>query len=367
MIFNPLRWLIVNQIPRHHRQMLLPEWGQNGQERIARGHVAIVGMGALGCGIADVLARAGVGTLTIVDRDVVEITNLQRQTLYTSEDAAIGLPKVQAAERRLLAIDPSLSVRSHAVDLTHLNVNEVIEKSVQVVLDGTDNFATRYLLNDVCVERGVPLCYGGVIATRGMQATLTPGEDAATGACLRCLFEEPPAAGTTPTCDTAGVLGSVVSIVAATQATDALKLLLGRQDLLSRTLLEFDLWANQRRRVDIRGTKRSDCPCCGVHGIREFLTGRGGEEPPHLCGQNAVQISGNRKGIRVDLESLSERLASHGRVTGSKVFVRLECASAMSGWNEAAVITVFADGRAIVKGTEDAAQARSLYAKLIGM
>lgn len=347
--------------------MLLPDWGQEGQDRIARGHVAIVGMGALGCGIADLLARAGVGTLTIVDRDVVEITNLQRQTLYTNEDAAAGLPKVQAAQNRLLAIDPGLTVRSHAVDLTHLNVNQTIEKSVQVVLDGTDNFATRYLLNDLCVERGIPLCYGGVIATRGMQATITPSEITETGACLRCVFEEPPPAGTTPTCDTVGVLGPAVSIVAAAQATEALKILLGHQHLLSRSLLEFDLWSNQRRRVDLRGSKRVDCPCCGVHGKREFLSGRNGDAPPHLCGQLAVQVPGNPSGTKIDLESLAQRLASHGRVTGSKVFVRLEQASALPGWKNAAVITVFADGRAIVKGTEDVTQAKGLYAKLIGM
>lgn len=354
-------------MPRHHRQTLLPDWGQVGQQRLARGHVAIVGMGALGCGVADLLARAGVGTLTIVDRDVVEVTNLQRQTLYTNEDAILGLPKVHASQKRLLAIDPGLNVHSHAVDLTHVNVNQVIDVSVQVILDGTDNFATRYLLNDLCVERRIPLCYGGVIATRGMQATLTPRDDAETGACLRCLFEEPPPAGTTPTCDTAGVLGPVVSIVAAAQATDALKILLGQESTLSRTLLEFDLWANQRRRLDLRHSKRTDCPCCGVHGMREFLAGRGGESPPHLCGQLAVQIPGNPSGTKIDLESLALRLASHGHMTGSGFFIRLECANSPAGWRHPPVLTIFSDGRAIVKGTEDIVQARALYAKLIGM
>lgn len=358
----------VSDFARYHRQMLLPGWGHAGQERLQRSHAAIVGLGALGSGIADMLSRAGVGTLTLIDRDVVELTNLQRQTLYTTQDAAQGIPKAQAAKERLESINPEIRIDAHATDLTHRNVEALIPGSVDVILDGTDNFATRYLLNDVCVKRGTPLCYGGVIATHGMQATLTPGKPEPHGACLRCMFEEPPPAGSTPTCDTAGVLGPVVGIVAAAQAADALKILLGQEHLLSHSLLEFDIWASQRRRLDLSGSRRTDCPCCGMHAKLEFLNGeREGAEAPHLCGQNAVQIPGSPGGTRVNLESLGTRLASHGVITGSGMFVRLECAQIPGGWKDQPVLTVFSDGRAIIKGTSDPAQARTLYARLIGV
>jgi len=347
--------------------MLIPGWGEAGQSRLAASHVAIVGMGALGCTIADLLTRAGVGTLTIIDRDVVELTNLQRQTLYTESDANAGIPKVQAALNRMLAIDSGITVHAHAADLTAHNIRNLIPTSVQAIVDGTDNFTTRYLLNDLCVERGTPLCYGGVIATRGMQATLMPGRSPSTGACLRCLFEDPPPAGSTPTCDTAGVLGPVVAIVAAAQAADTLKILLGQSEALSCSLLEFDIWQNQRRRLDLSAARRTDCPCCGTSGRGEFLDGTtGSEDAPHLCGQNAVQIPGGQGQKGLNLESLSQRLASHGRVTGSALFIRVQCEQRPHGWSEDPILTVFRDGRAIVKGTSDPVQARTLYAQLIG-
>lgn len=370
MLFGPFDSHYAFQVPespRHHRQMLIPGWGPEGQARIASSHVAIIGMGALGCSIADALTRAGVGTITIVDRDVVELTNLQRQTLYTDADAQGGLPKVQAAQQRMREIDPAITVHAHAADLTRHNIRELIPTTVRVVVDGTDNFTTRYLLNDLCVERGTPLCYGGVIATRGMQATLTPGRHADSGACLRCLFEDPPPAGSTPTCDTAGVLGPVVSIVASAQAADTLKLLLDRSDALSKSLLEFDIWQNQRRRLDISTAKRTDCPCCGSGGRGEFLDGLiGSEDVPQLCGQNAVQIPGNLDRPHLNLETLASRLASHGSVTKSGMFVRLHSQHCPTGWSELPVITVFRDGRAIIKGTNDPIQARTLYSQLIG-
>lgn len=345
---------------RYHRQMLLPEVGELGQDRLARGRVLIVGCGALGCAQADMLARAGVGHIRIVDRDVVEPTNLQRQTLYAEAD--LGKAKALAAAERLHAVNSGITIEPIAADVTSENARE-LARDAGVIVDGTDNFETRFLLNDVSVMLGVPYVYGGVIASRGMAATFVPGGGPHATPCLRCVLPEPPPAGSVPTCDTAGVLGPAVMIVAAQQATDALKVLLGRHDLLSGTLLEFDLFGNTRRRLrlaDLVGD-RSACRCCG-QGRFDFLDGGLAAAAQALCGRNAVQVT-PPPGARVELGALRERLSAHGPCALVGPLLKAD----VDGGAKRYGLTIFPDGRAIISGTDDPAEARSVYARLIGV
>lgn len=340
--------------------MLLPDWGDSGQARLTAARVLIVGCGALGCSLADLLVRAGVGHLTIVDRDVVELTNLQRQTLFDERDAAEGLPKAEAARRRLARINSQVEVRAVIADYTSRNA-ESLASAAQLFLDGTDNFETRYLLNDLAVKRNVPYIYGGAVGTRGMAMTIRPGRTP----CLRCVFEEPPPAGVAQTCDTAGVLGPMISFVAAHQATEAIKLLLGRDDLVLPALLDMDSWTNTIRRIDLSKSKRADCPCCGARRF-EFLDGDRSGHAAALCGQNAVQVapSGSEG---VDLAALSSRLSPHGVFALMPSLLIRGVLNSERGEGGAPIgLTVFADGRAIVKGTSKPDVARTLYARYIG-
>lgn len=358
-------------LPRHHRQTLLPGIGEAGQAKLAEGHAAIVGVGALGCMVAELLCRAGVGRLTLVDRDVVELTNLQRQVLFGSAD--VGVPKVEAAGARLRAIDPGIVVREVAADLSGANAERLLGlpshqatpaprealgvgvTAPDILIDGTDNFETRYLLNDVAVKHAKPLVYGGVIAARGMSGTFEPGR-----ACLRCLFEQPPAPGASPTCDTAGVFGPAVAIVGAAQAADAIKVLAGRGDTLSRSLLNFDIWANERRRFEI-GEPRDGCPCCALRRF-EFLDAAPGDSLS-LCGQDAIQLSARTPTV-VDLDEMRSRLA---RVSVSPPFAtRFMVRARVEGPGGEVDLSVFGDGRAIVRGTTSPRVARTVYARYVG-
>lgn len=327
-----------------------------GQARILNGSVAVVGLGALGCAVVDLLARAGVGRLLLVDRDVVEWTNLQRQTLYTEDDAGRGVPKVEAAAARVRAINSGVECIPAAADLT----SECAERLLgfpaggpHVIVDATDNHETRFLLNDVAVAHGVPLAYGGVIGTRGMHATFLPG-----GPCLRCVFGDPSSPGTVPTCDTAGVLGSAVVTVAAAQVTDAIKVLLGRSDVVGRTLTDFDVWSGAHRVVRL-GAADPACVCCGRKRF-EFLRADASGDVVGLCGQNAVQVRPAHAG-EVDLGALSQRLAVVGSVQRSRFMVRF-----MPSEGGGIALSVFGDGRVIVHGTVDPVMARTLYAKFVG-
>jgi adenylyltransferase/sulfurtransferase len=344
--------------------MLLPDFGEAGQSKLRASRVLLVGCGALGCAIADMLARAGVGRLTIVDRDVVELTNLQRQVLFDEADAAEGLPKAEAAQRRLRAVNSQVRVDAVVADFAPANAEKLLQASgpPTVLLDGTDNFETRYLLNDLAVKHGITYVYGGAVGTRGMAMNVLPGQ----GPCLRCLFEEPPAAGTMPTCDTAGVLGPLIQMVAAWQATEALKLMMGRSEVVSRSLMEIDAWSNARREIDVSATKRADCPCCGKRNF-EFLGGARAGATLALCGQDAVQIAPPGTDVRIDLNALAVRMAAHGafRAVGS-FLIRGELVNE-PGLNGMKIgLTVFADGRAIVKGTTRPEQARAIYARYVG-
>lgn len=373
-------------LSRYHRQMLLPGVGEAGQRRLAAAHALIVGVGALGCAAADMLARAGIGLLTLIDRDVVEPTNLQRQCLFDERDAAEGLPKAVAAARRIAAINSAVAVTPIVEDLTprtarrRFDAAASVGPAFDVILDGCDNFETRYLLNDLSVMHGIPYCYGGVVGTRGMAMTVRPG----VSACLRCVFDKPPAPGTTPTCDTAGVLGPAVQIVAAWQAADALKLLLGdaaSESHVTRVggeLREFDLWSERSRSVTLERIGGA-CVCCGQRTFEHAEPrSRGGranadDDGAVLCGQDAVQIAArpdqNERDTgkpAIDLTALAERLRPHGPVSLSAYFLRANLLGERSKTRGTVELTVFPDGRSIVRGVPTPAAARTVYAKYVG-
>ncbi len=335
---------------RYSRQARFWAIGAEGQARIAAAHVVVIGCGALGSAAIDLFARSGVGRITAVDRDIVELSNLQRQLLYDEQDAAEGAPKAVAAARAVARINGAVEVRPIVADVTPDNV-EAIVAGADVVVDGTDNLETRYLLNDACVKAGIPWVYGGAVGSTGMTATLVPGETP----CFRCLFPEPPPAGSMETCETAGVLASGVVIVAATQWTEVVKLLLGDRDNRQRGIMAFDVWTNDR--FDAEGApRRPDCPCCAGRRF-EFLEARRTTRTATLCGRDAVQVSPAAP-VSLDLAELGRRLEGTGPVVVTGHLVRYT-----TGTHE---LTVFADGRAIIKGTDDVALARTLYARFVG-
>lgn len=344
---------------RYHRQSILPDFGPEGRARLARSHVMIVGLGALGCPAADLLARAGVGRLSLIDRDIVETTNLQRQTLFDERDAAEALPKAEAARRRLRAINSAVVIEALVEDFAGADAERIVSPHPRpdVILDGTDNFETRYLINDVAVKLGIPYVYGAAVGTTGMAFTVIPGQTP----CLRCLFPEPPAPGSSPTCDTAGILAPVSVIVAAAQVVDAMKILVGKPERLSYTLLSFDPWNNHRQRLDVAHGRQPDCPCCGLRRF-EFLESLPAARPAVLCGRNSVQIAA-RPGTTVELAQVADRLGPHGQFTLSPFHLR----GTLSGGATPIGLTLFPDGRAIFEGTADPAAARVLYARYVGV
>ncbi len=336
---------------RYSRQAILPGIGAEGQARIRAGRVAILGLGALGSALAESLARAGVGTLRLADRDVLEAHNLQRQNLYTEADVAAALPKAVAAAARLEAINRQVTVESEMADVTAETVEAFIS-GMDVVLDGTDNFAARYLLNDAALRHGIPWIYSGVIGTSGLSLTIRPGQTA----CLRCLYPDPPPPGSTATCETAGVLGPAVQTVAALAAAATLQLLVGADP--PRGLLAVDLWTGTFDRIGT-GDRDPACPACGA-GRYDFLRGgaQAALQSAQLCGRATVQV--RLDGGRLDLATLAARLrdAGLGQVHANPHLIRLQVPP-----HE---LTIFPDGRVIVKGTEDPAEARSLVARYVG-
>jgi len=349
---------VAESLDRYSRQTILPGIGLAGQERIAQSHAVVIGCGALGCGVIDQLARAGVGRLTVVDRDVVEWSNLQRQTLFDEEDARTGQPKAVAARRRAMAINSTLEFTAHIADLTHENAEALVVGSQRpdLILDGTDNFETRYLLNDLAVKHTIPLIYGGVIARRGMQMTIRPG----LGPCLRCVFPEPASSAEAETCDTAGVLGAAVSIVSSLQAAAAIDLLVDPARELKPMLSEFDLAIPRFRSMDLSGLSASEaraaCICCGKHQF-EFLSGERTRPAVTLCGRGAFQIAAGPS--RIDLSSLASKVSRVSPVTANEFFVRIRP-------REGVEMTVFADARAVVRGTANEGEARALYDRYVG-
>jgi adenylyltransferase/sulfurtransferase len=343
--------------------MLLPGFGPEGQRRLSASHAALIGCGALGTVIADALARAGVGRLTIIDRDLVEFTNLQRQVLFDETDARESRPKAEAAAARLRAVNSDIRIEPVVADLNPRNAERLVQ-GAGVLIDGTDNFQTRYLLNDLALKRGVPLVYGGVVGTTGLTMTIVP-EAAAAGLvtpCLRCVFPDPPPPGASPTCDTAGVLGPMAGVVASIQAAEAMKVLLGRFDLVRAAMGQVDIWSNIRRTIDLAGIDRATCPCCAVRRFA-FLEAPA-DDTVTLCGADAVQVLPPRElpGM-LDLSALADTLRPLGTFVAGSTILRGSLREAGGG---PLGLTVFRDGRAIIKGTTDLARARSIYARYIG-
>jgi adenylyltransferase/sulfurtransferase len=332
---------------RYSRQILFAGVGEAGQESLLRSHAVIVGCGALGSFQAAALARAGVGQFTIIDRDYVEPSNLQRQWLFEESDAAEALPKAVAAERRLARINSSVRVQGVVADLTPANIGDLLG-GAQVILDGTDNFETRYLINDFALSRGIPWIYGAAVGSYGLTMPVIPGRTA----CLRCLYPDPPP-GAQPTCETAGVLNSITAVIAALQTADALKILAGRADSVQARITTVDVWNCGIRQI-AQPARDPDCPACGA---RDFVYLEGQRRAPvSLCGRNAVQI--HERARPIDLEQLKAALAPLGEVRANDFALRFLIAQYE--------MTIFPDGRAIIKGTTDIGLARSLYARYIG-
>jgi len=393
----------ISDRDRYSRQVLFPGIGIVGQQRLASSHVAIVGCGATGAASASLLARAGVGTLTLIDRDFVEPSNLQRQVLFDEADARDSLPKAEAARRHIARFNSTIAVHPRIADLTPTNIAELLtfnadqtapSPPIDLILDATDNFETRYLLNDFAVQQSIPWIYAAAIGAYAATMNIlptgfqpTPGNPpgapsmaqshrdmggminahAATHnsqltthncpptSCLACIFPTPPS-GNTDTCDTAGILSTAVNLAASIQVTEALKLLTGQPHLMRRTLLSFDLWSNERSEISAT-TPRPDCEVCGLR-IFTHLTGTA---RPHitLCGRDSVQIHEHRRPL--DLTALKTRLQTHADIQALRsndLLLRFR--------RGPHTLTLFPDGRALIQGTTDIAVARSLYARFVG-
>ncbi|MEA2175522.1 MAG: molybdopterin-synthase adenylyltransferase [Blastocatellia bacterium] len=337
-------------IERYSRQILFEEIGEAGQQRIMAARVCIIGCGALGTAQAEALARAGVGRLRLVDRDFVEESNLQRQTMFTEQDARARTPKAVACAHHLSLINSEVKTENFVADVNHANVESLIE-GCDVALDGTDNFATRYLINDACVKHHVDWIYGAAVGSYGVTMTIRPNLTP----CLRCVFEEAPPAASAPTCETAGVIMPIINMVAAVQVSEALKLLAGKTESLHHALMQFDVWRNDYRRIALK-LPSPDCPTCALRNF-STLEAEAREFTAVLCGRNAVQISPPHK-TRVDFHALAARLGAAGDVKFNEHLLRFR-----AGDYE---LTVFQDARSIIRGTDDVPTARSLYARYIG-
>ena len=332
---------------RYSRQILFSGIGAEGQKKLGAARVVVVGCGATGSAVAALLARSGVGTVRIIDRDYVEASNLQRQTLFEEADAEESLPKAIAAARRIAAFNSHIVVEPKVADLVPANVEELLG-GADLILDGTDNFETRYLINDYAVKNSKTWIYAAAVGSYGVTLNVVPGETA----CLACIFPDSPT-GTVETCETAGILNSAVTLVASIEATEALKFMAGARERTRRTLLSFDVWRNDRAEI-AADRPTENCRACGR---REFPH-LAGEGRPHitLCGRNSVQIHERHRPI--EFAAMSERLKAHGPVRHNDLVLKF--------WTEPYEMTLFPDGRAIIKGTTDTAVARSLYARYIG-
>lgn len=370
---------------RYARQALLPGIGPDGQARLRDAHAIIVGCGALGCGAADHLARAGVGTLTIIDRDVVEPSNLQRQCLFDQRHADGATPKAEAACRRLAEINSGVRAIAHVAEFNARTWRSLVPEFVPtaavrntedapvlprppvVLVDACDNFPTRLLLNDIAVAHSIPFIYAGVIATRAMVMPILPGRP---GACLRCLLPEPPPPGVVGTCDTVGVLGPAVGLATALQAGEALKVLLGLDARVWPDLVEIDLWTNSLRRMPAASLRDLACACC-VSRAFTWMNDTSAADAATLCGRDAIQLAPAREG-GLDLPAIAERLRAVGTVAHNPFLVRFTPAGGQSGHGAAGasepglVLTIFRDGRVLVQGSPSPERARAIRDRYLG-
>ncbi|QAY65083.1 ThiF family adenylyltransferase [Paenibacillus protaetiae] len=340
---------------RYARQIRFAGVGRTGQQALSASKAAVVGMGALGSVIAQHLVRSGIGFVRIIDRDIVEWSNLQRQMLYGERDVLNLLPKAEAAAARLRDMNSSVAVEPVVADVTADNAASLLH-DVDVILDGTDNFSVRYLLNEVSAKYGIPWIYGGAVGGAGATMTVRPGITA----CYRCLFPETPAPGSTDTCETAGILSPVVDIIASHQALEAIKLLTGQHSKLHGKLMQLDFWNNGYLPLDIKEARRPDCPVCGRQEYSLLERHTDEAAAASLCGRNTIQITPSRSSMPPALEETAARLQSAGHVTLSPYLLRLERPDGI-------VLVLFPDGRALVQGTDSPTKARAVYAEILGI
>jgi molybdopterin/thiamine biosynthesis adenylyltransferase len=329
---------------RYSRQMLLPEIGTAGQKALGKSSAVVIGCGALGTHALSFLVRAGVGSVKVIDRDVVEKSNLQRQTLFSEDD--IGRAKAKVAEQRLKEVNSEIRIKGEVVDLSFANIQGVV-RGATVVLDATDNMDTRFLVNDACVKLGIPWVYAGAVGTTGMVMPVVPD-----GPCLRCVFTSPPQPGELATCDTVGIVNTLPGVVASLETTEAFKIMQGKQPI--KELMFIDVWLGDLQRIKVK--KNPECECCGKHNF-EFLQAKKRKLAVSLCGRNAVQIVPARP-LKGDLDHLRKKLSKLGRTEMIDGLLRFR--------TKAAEITVFPDGRTIVGGTTDLAKAKTIYSKYVG-
>ena len=337
---------------RYSRQVRCAPLGAEGQARLAAARVAVVGCGALGSVVAMALVRAGVGFVRIIDRDVPELSNLPRQVLFDEADVVAGVPKAAAAAAHLQRINSAAEIEPVVADLTPASAATLLG-GVDLLVDGTDNFEARFLINEFSCRHGIPWIYGGAIGAEGRVLTVLPGKTA----CLRCLIPDPPAPGVMPTCDTAGIIGPTAVVVGAIEAAEAIKLIVGATDGLGNRLLACDLWEGVWRSIDLSSLAEHGCATCRGSDF-PWLEGRLGTQAAAICGRDAVQVAASA-GMKVDLAALAARLGPFGAVTANPWLVRAEVEQGIQ-------LSVFADGRAIVSGTREEARARAIVARYLG-
>ena len=339
---------------RYKKQILFHGVGEDGQQKLLRSRVALVGCGALGSVIAQTIVRAGFGFVRLIDRDFVDLSNLQRQVLYDESDVAERLPKVIAAEKKLHAINSEIEIEPVLTDVNFSNILELVS-DVDLIIDGSDNFEVRFLINDASVETGIPWIHAGCIGSHGQMMTIIPGETP----CLRCLMPEIPDPGSSETCDTAGVLAPAIQVISSLQVVDAIKLLTGQKELISQSLTIVDVWDLSLRKLDISNLNANKaCPCCSGTD-RTWLRGERGSQSTVLCGRNSVQLTPSTT-MSLSFDELEPRLSSLGEVRNNSFLLIFKP-------NESDhELTIFQNGRAIIGGTEDLSEARQIYTRYIG-
>jgi molybdopterin-synthase adenylyltransferase len=341
----------MDNLDRYSRQVLFQPIGKDGQRKLLESRIAIVGVGALGTVIANHLVRSGVGHVTLIDRDLVELSNLQRQTLFSEEDARLNLPKVIAAQKRLNEVNSTVTIEPIIADLNLDNVEDLLS-GFDCIVDGTDNFMTRFLINDVAFKYGIPWVYGGAVSSRGMFAVFKPGKTP----CYRCLFPQVPS-GMGETCDTVGVLSPITDIIGSFQAIEVLKIIVGAET--NPNLEQLDIWDNSYLQMDITDGKNPNCPTCVNHQF-DYLDRSSNLQVSYssLCGRDTVQINPRNK-QHIDLMDLEKHLKKSGKVFANEFLLRF-CP------DQQTAMVVFKDGRVLIHGTNDIAKAKSVYAKYIG-